>query len=503
MFRAIDLRERLHRSLQAHLSRPITLLQIADTERSVAIGAALYGASRGGFGPNFLGGSARAAFLDVGENQAICVLARGTEPGDVTAIDRHLLATVGHPARFQLYTSADCNDSASSVRAVDDSWAKLPPMVTVVGGLAKRARQLPVRLRAQYSELGTLEISLQTPDERTFALEFDLRAERPTSEPPSVAPTAQSSYAIARWTAKIAAIFEQKEASRDVKDLSRELEKELGDRKQWSGGTLRRLADALITVRGHRRKSADNERVWWSLVGYCMRPGFGAPVDGERMKLLSPLWFTGLQFPNESQSQRGWWVAFRRIVGGLAQNEQTEIANQITPFFTADAGKKKSKGNIRPEPFDEMLLFASMLERIGADAKIKLAEAILERTWTSSDVHPWQALGRIGARVPLYASLHFVLPAKAIEPWIDEALRVQTPNVAGLSLVLVQLAQKTDDRARDVDERLRAKVLERLAKWGASEDARKAVSEGRVESTAADDRWGDALPVGLRLAQTD
>jgi hypothetical protein len=62
------------------------------------------------------------------------------------------------------------------------------------------------------------------------------------------------------------------------------------------------------------------------------------------------------------------------------------------------------------------------------------------------------------------------------------------------------LARRTGDRARDVGERMRREILERLGRSGATEDQLRSVRE--VVETSALDRaafFGDSLPLGLRL----
>jgi hypothetical protein len=56
------------------------------------------------------------------------------------------------------------------------------------------------------------------------------------------------------------------------------------------------------------------------------------------------------------------------------------------------------------------------------------------------------------------------------------------------------------DRARDLDEPLRARILDRLARLGADEATLRAVREYReLEALQQGQALGDALPVGLRL----
>ena len=49
---------------------------------------------------------------------------------------------------------------------------------------------------------------------------------------------------------------------------------------------LRALFDALMQRARRRRRSAEHERLWLNLAGFCLRPGFGYALDEWRICLL-------------------------------------------------------------------------------------------------------------------------------------------------------------------------------------------------------------------------
>ena len=62
------------------------------------------------------------------------------------------------------------------------------------------------------------------------------------------------------------------------------------------------------------------------------------------------------------------------------------------------------------------------------------------------------------------------------------------------------VARVSGDRARDLDEPLRAEILDRLAAMGADDDTLGPVREYReLEAAQQGQALGDALPVGLRM----
>lgn len=125
---------------------------------------------------------------------------------------------------------------------------------------------------------------------------------------------------------------------------------------------------------------------------------------------------------------------------------------------------------------------------------------IVERTWTERDPRLWAALGRVGARVPAYASLHHVIPIPAAERFLDHLLREKWESVATAARAALDLGRFTGDRARDLAPRVRLEAAKRLealpdkAEWG------RALRE--VVLPTDDDRramLGEDLPVGLVL----
>ncbi len=117
----------------------------------------------------------------------------------------------------------------------------------------------------------------------------------------------------------------------------------------------------------------------------------------------------------------------------------------------------------------------------------------------------WSELGRIGARVPAYASVHHVVAPGIVERWLDLLLRGDWGKGVPAAITehtLVDLARRTGDRARDLSEETRRSVLARLQKKNASPQTLQAIAE--VVEVAEKEReafYGESLPVGLRLVQ--
>ncbi len=514
VFRATRLAARMLEAVEAWGDGKVLRLPDADPDLAVARGAVAYALARRGHGVRIGGGSARGYFVAVGQGRAVCVVPRGAEEG-VThgAQGRTFALATGRPVRFELLASDDTSVSAGDVVEVDDDrFARLPPLVTVIEGA--RSSEAQVAIEGELSPVGTLDLSCVemgdvAPDPgtvRRFRLAFALRdsaGDTPrsrTSPVPAASPTPSRRLEPARELLDRAFGKARPDATgREAKDLLRDLEKVLGERSQWTLAQSRGVFDALAPMARARRRSADHERVFWLLSGFCVRPGFGDPLDPQRVAALAALFDERLAFPAEVRGWQQFFIAARRAAAGLDEAAQTRLRDFVDPVLAPpEAGLKKPKKP--PLALDDALDLASFLERVPSVRRVELGGWVLERTWTDRDPRLWTALGRLGARVPAYASAHHAVPPHAAERWLDHLLREKWDVVPAAMAAAVQIARRTGDRARDVSDRARAEVERRLVAAGADPEALRAVREvtpvGERERAAL---YGDALPLGLRL----
>jgi molecular chaperone DnaK (HSP70) len=503
------------------------LLPYADPDLAVARGAVAYALARRGLGQRIAGGSPRAYYLGVGQEQGVCLIPRGAEPGVLHRPEQVFSLVVGRPARFDLFaSSAEREDPPGAVVTLDPEYfSPLPP---IEGAIEASVRgELPVRIEGELTELGTLDVACvelnATP--RHFRLAFQLRppaddappagvpastapgsVRPPSLLPPSLLPrftwrppAMASPRRIEEGRALLDRVFGKGGASqvgREVKDLLRDLERILGERPSWSLELGRELFDHLMTGARARRRSPEHERLFWLLAGYTLRPGMGHPGDAERTAALFRLWPEGLHHRKEPRVWQQFWIAWRRVAAGLDEAAQLALRDGTDAFLKPDAPKKGP----RPEALDDLLAMVSWLERPPAPRRAELGSWILERTWVRQDPKLWEALGRLGARVPVYASAHHVLAPRVVEPWLEELLRTRWNDLPSAPLAATRLARRTGDRARDVSERLRTEVVKRLeavqARPAWIEAVVEVVTQGEAER---DEAFGESLPVGLRL----
>jgi molecular chaperone DnaK (HSP70) len=517
LFHAERAAERVRDLVSRFCDREVSLLPYPEPDLSVARGAVAYSRSLAGRGLRIGGGTPRGFYVAVDERaarRALCVVPKGAREGE-----RHVASTgglwlrVGEPVQLELYTSdSDVVHQPGDVVSLDDDFALLPPVTTLFNAEDGEG-DLEVALEGELSATGTVELASVElhPREgrapRRFRLAFELRSFDPAplkSAPPSASrpPPAHLPEALEA----VRRVFGEGRTDvkqRESKDLPRELERLLGERRAWTLESNRCLFDALAEGRAARRRSEDHERVFWMLAGYTLRPGFGAPLDEQRVSQLVPLFEAGIAGGANPRSWQQFWIAWRRIVAGVREDTQTRLFGLLEPFLAPNELKLKRSKSLKAAEFSHDLLeLAASLERIPVERRVALGEWLIERTYRDRDPRLWSALGRIGARVPGYASAHHVIPARNAENWLDHLLRERWHEVPTAAATAAQLARKTDDRARDVADAVRDEVVRRLEALGADTELISGVREFVPVVEAERAAWfGEELPVGLRLKE--
>lgn len=503
---------------------PVPLLKYDSLDLAVARGAAFYGLARRGLGYRIGGGSAHALFVGLEkagtkEPMALCVIPRGQEEGQVVdAGSQTFQLSLGRPVRFPLFsTASDRLERAGDVIQVSDDLHALAPTHTLLKSREAAAGTVPVHLQAMLTEIGTLELwCVSNSSSERWRLEFELRGGS-SQESIVISQAVAPSFSEARqW---IERIFGGKTGSssgsvkfkgvppKDVKQLWSALEKTLGPREAWPLSVLRELWSVLLAGAPRRRRSAEHERVFFQLMGYTLRPGFGYPLDDWRCEQSAGLFSEGVQFHNDKALWKEFWVMWRRIAGGLSPNRHQEIWNYLKPFLALRVPTRtvkhlaKPKG-VQPEGTDEMARLAAGLEHLPWQEKAEVGDWMAERLLDPAQASgPWTwAIGRLGARTPIFGSVHQTVPPQKAAEWLTRLLPPEVLRLEGALFALAQLARRTGDRTRDLDEPVRAQVLSALEQQDASPSWRRMVCE--VVALEAKDKaraLGDTLPAGLVL----
>ena len=503
VFRSEALAERLLAVLAHWRGAPLAKLDNPEPDLAVARGAVAYGLARRGQGLRIGGGASHGYFLAVegerGQRTGVCLLPRGAEEGQEIWLEREFLLRIGTPVQFDLLASTGEGivPPGALVKLDTEEFTPLPPVATLIEGLSG-ADQVPVRLRAQLTATGTLDLSCVAVDDATrrWELAFQLRGD-PAALARLPARFNQATAAIERfYGSRVATV-----AEREIKGLRHELERLLGKRDQWEPPLLRELFTVLWNGARRRRRSAEHERLWFSLTGYCLRPGWGYPLDAWRVGQLWTLYPAGVQYRQDAQNRAEWWTLWRRVAGGLDRAAQERLSDDLLGSLGQLPASGRAAKEKAPELEDRVRLLG-VLERVSAMRKVQAGEWLLARLTVRQAEAPalWWALGRLGNRVPTYGSAHDSVPADVAATWLEQVLALDWRTAAPAAFAAALLARRSGDRARDLAEDVREHTLERLRRAKAPESWLRLVEEV-AELTEADitQVFGEALPPGLRL----
>ncbi len=493
---------------------------------AVAKGAAHYGRVRRGVGLRVRAGSARTYYIGLRSEQrlqGICVLPSGAEEGTtLPLLSRQFAALANRPVSFALYSSRTRHDAHGETVNLDgEQIYRHAPLVTVLRyGKKMRDLELAVRLRATFTELGTLELwceSVSSP--HRWQLQFELRGDegspqhgagaehqQPSPAPPVTSP-AIPDEALDAAARLIRSVFsrtsEQAEGEADAPEtLTSRLESILGARREaWPITAIRQLADVLIESAEGRKKSPRHEVRWLNLLGFCLRPGFGAAGDQARVNQLQKFSVSGPVSPRELQCQVEWLVLLRRVSGGLNASLQHELYRHYLTTLKPSGKKKVARLNPQVE-YDTWRLLAS-LEHLTAKLRVSLGNELLTNLRKDPRDGRWLwPLTRLGARIPLYGPLACVVSPEVAAAWITAL--IEQPEISSeMAHAIVQLGRRTGDLSRDIDHNLREVAVRKLSASGIGHELVQLL-ENIIPPERSDAVWmfGESLPKDLLLASS-
>lgn len=515
IFNSTLLSQRLLAILAQWRGAPLQQLMNTHPDLAVARGAVAYAMARHGKGVRIGGGSARSYFIQVAAveeaQQAVCILPRGTDEGQsIQLSERNFALRIGEPVRFHLVSSiSDTPFNPGDIVTLDDiKFTQLPPIATVLTQDENTARaqtaEVPVQLQTTLTEVGTLEMACVAQDKpsKRWKLEFQLRGGK-GGLVSSMSGALHPRFAEAAELLGLVYGPPSKEVSpKAIKTLRFDLEKILGKRDEWDTPLLRELFGTLWDCSQRRRYSAAHEKLWFNLIGFCLRPGFGYPLDDWRVNQLWSIYEPGLQYTPEAAVWAEWWTLWRRVSGGLSESAQCQILDDIAYELQPVSRRvRKRPPGAKPQGYDDMVRLVATLERLPVARKIEVGEWLLERLQKASESQQtWWTVGRIGARVPFYGSVHNVVPAEVAANWLQIVIELDWKKIQPAAFAAIMLARMSGDRERDIAPALRVQVLHYLKKTK-SPESWIAMVERPTELQEADERrmYGESLPPGLRL----
>lgn len=526
VFRAAQLAERLAAALAGWRGQPVRVLRNEDPDVAVARGGVAYALGLQGLAPAIGGGSPRSYWLLLDSarapgvsRRAVCLLPHGSAGGqEVRLAGRTFALRLGRPVRFHIATTlADATPPQAGDVAdlAPDELTALPAIATVLrdSSDAGARKEIAVQLAAVLTEVGTLEVHCEGNGQR-WQLEFQLR-EHGADSAEAADDGAAEAGAEAALPARLPDALEmverifgsraQQVEVKEVRQLRTQLEHLLGSRERWATPLLRRLFDALMERAKGRRRSAEHERTWLNLAGYCLRPGFGHALDDWRIEQLWALFEAGVQHHKDSQVCAEWWTLWRRVAGGLPPAAQLRLLDDFAFNLQADASERGRRPVTLVNGSEEdMLRLGASLERIPSAYKAEIGNWMVgelpkAKSLAATTRYLW-ALGRVGARRPFHGSAHDVAPAGTVEQWLQAVMQLDWRKVEPAGFAAAHLARMTGDRSRDIGGELRQEVVRRLAAAGAPPSWPAMVREVvQLDQASAQRMLGEALPPGLKL----
>ncbi|KAA1260031.1 Chaperone protein DnaK [Rubripirellula obstinata] len=492
------------------------LLHSPRLDLAVARGAAYYAGVRRGEGVRIAANLGRSYYMQVSDNpaQGLCLIPGTAEAGQRFRAEGHpLQLSLGTPVQFPLWVSSTrLADSVGQLIEIDRSEASpLPPICTaIVEGKRKQNQSIRVVIESELSEIGTVGlhcVDLDSP--KRWRLDFDIRStletDRDAHDATGEAAGIVDSETVGMCEDAIESVFAEEANSTEAKPskLVKQLQSVTEmNRHRWPPSLLREQWQCLLDQREGRRKSAQHEARWLNLLGFCLRPGYGVAVDDWRVDQTWRSVYGKLAFPAAASGTEA-MILWRRIAGGLTSGQQSQLA---APWISALKNKHK---RIAAHEAQEVWRLLGSLERLPIQDKIDLGQAALNalsqrKNEKLRDSLLW-SLGRIGSRKPVYGPINATVPTKEVSQWIDSIASLEKKfnlgdNQSMLTLAMVQLAQRTGDRFRDVAESQLDRVVSLLSDRDAADHLIELVKNGgslHAEEEAA--IFGDSLPLGIHL----
>lgn len=522
VFNSPLIKARMQQILERWKGNPVTLLDNPHPDLSVALGAVSYAKARRGAQLKIGGGVARSYFLQLaekGKDRAICLLAKGTEESqEIRLTSRRFALTLDEPVRFNLLTTTHDHIHPSTpiqngllTEVNTEQFHPLPPYVTSLQSgqpsavlAANQKQRIEVFLASQLTTVGTLQlecVSVEDSSQR-WRVEFEVRKHKSSDKEES---PSKSNPNLEQALELITQLYSGNKANKDnsaIKRFNKDLERLLGQRDNWDFATLRTIYDTLAKGKKRRRRSDLHEKHWLRLAGFTLRPGFGDAVDEWRVKQLWEIYNQSIQF-QDHQSWSDWWTCWRRVSGGLDQEQQEQILAAIAKYLHPGAHRgNKANKEAHENGYDAMVRLSASLEHLEVEDKTLLANWFISRAQNMNDFRQthWWAVGRLASRQLFYGSAHKVIGRAQVEQWLEKLLQLDWKQDQMLVFAVVMMSRKTGDRSLDISEPLRERILEQLAGLKIPVGWLELVKEvTELDQGETKRLFGDSLPSGLVL----
>ncbi len=490
------------------------ILDNPEPDLAVALGASYYGMAKLGKGVRVGSGSPRSYYLGISmENnskngkQAICLIERGLDEGSFIELsDKKMTVLANRPVSFDVYSSSfRSGDKCCDLIDVDETLTELPPVQTIIKyGKKGTHADVPVKIEAEFTEIGTLVLWCRALDsDHRWKLNFQLRVENGAGDVAETEVFEESVVNDACDIIKTAFTSQGRtvtETALVLAGIPKKITK-IAERpkNKWPLSFIRTLSDEMIKNIDSRTISAEYETRWLNLTGFTLRPGFGHGFDEERIRNIWKIYKKGASFPNTPQAAKEWWIMWRRISAGLTAGQQRQFFQDTSRHFFSGKGKKAVK-NLPPQEKTELWMAIANMERLLVKDKVRLGRQLLTEISKKSPHQYFWALSRIGARDLLYGSVDRIIQPSEVSSWILKLISTKWQDTTPVVSAIVQMARKTGDKMRDVDQGLLDKISD-FMKLNKVPDSKIKPLYKIINMTEKEEKavFGESLPAGLKM----
>jgi hypothetical protein len=492
VFYSDEIKNRVVNTIGNWKSGEIDALVNTSPSLAVAKGAVYYAQAKSGKGVQIKSSAPTSYFLKLDDDIFICILPIGSVEDQVYKIEQKFKMLVGQAALFELFTSKQIQAKQGEIVQASD-LVKLSETILKIDA----NKDLEVRLNVSYSSIGLLLIEAIDSNHNIYPLSFSIKQK-------SASLSSNKGVAIKRNIdqKQLKNVLDDFFRGKDVIPLKDQLEKAIGiGQPDWPVFVLRSLSDMLLPYYSQARHSGSQEKHWWNILGYCLRPGNGDKLDSHRIDTLWKRYAHGVQCQHQ-QNISEFWVCWRRISSGLSVLMQEKIFNDIKAIIYTrkdQLNKKQLLGYV-----EKMRLIAS-LEKLSIGKRVDIGNYLVRQILKKGEDHLlWWMLGRVANRA-LFTNGADVISPDQVEIWLDKLIvldldkKFQSNAAKSYALMI----QKTKDPLVDISVEKFNQMLTKLTSWRVSKNTLAFAKGGKLDNDEMNlYAIGEALPLGLVLLDT-
>ncbi|WCN09307.1 Hsp70 family protein [Marinomonas mediterranea] len=500
-FNSRVIKDRFIAQLNQWAEKDIKVCDSSEPNDAVAKGAAHYLNALHGDAPRIESGVSHSLYLQMSDSSFVGLIPKGTPKEERVALKNEFVLKLGEQVQFPLYRSDD--DLQCDVGRIVQDNSKMHFVSNLLSELQSNNEQdsATVQVSAKLSEVGVVQVQLKAVgSDQYWDLSFSTEPSESNAQDQGTETLHKNMGQAEELLVRCFSGAGQKAAPDLVKTLRNDLENQLGDRESWNIATSRRLSDKLLSLKSGRTKSAQHERIWLQMTGFCLRPGYGYAGDEERVTQVVNLTKNGAKY-DTSAVWAQYWTLFRRVAGGLSIDQQAVLYKQFSQFYSPSGQKSRDKQKqLQTRSGDDLIRLVGALERLSNETKIETMDWLTKRLKKSSESDTsWWAIGRMASRQLLIQENDFLLAEDIAAAKIELALKEDWKKRKQAGLAAILMSQMTEVESDKLSV-LRKKIAVKLKKdkcpalWLERLNETQSIDEASLSKLV-----GETLPIGLSL----